>query len=98
MQGPAGGVERIALAAPVPAGVLLDTAPAVIERVASEADGVAMERAILALAGERDGIRIEITGGMNRPPMPRSEANVDPSATVVVVLPTPPLRLSIAIR
>ncbi|AWV23803.1 Carboxypeptidase G2 precursor [Roseomonas mucosa] len=38
-------------------------------RVASEADGVAMERAILALAGERDGIRIEITGGMNRPPM-----------------------------
>ena len=38
-------------------------------RVANEADGVAMERAILALAGERDGIRIEISGGMNRPPM-----------------------------
>ena len=28
---------------------------------------------------------------------PRSEANVEPSVVVIVVLPTPPLRLSIAI-
>ena len=38
-------------------------------RVASIEDGLAMEAAILGLAGERDGIRIAVTGGMNRPPM-----------------------------
>ncbi len=38
-------------------------------RVASLADGAEFEARILALAGEKDGIRIEVTGGMNRPPM-----------------------------
>ena len=38
-------------------------------RVATVEDGEAAERAILALAGERDGIRVGISGGMNRPPM-----------------------------
>ncbi|MFC0407806.1 M20 family metallopeptidase [Roseomonas elaeocarpi] len=41
-------------------------------RVATAEDGKAAERAILALAGERDGIRIEVSGGMNRPPMVES--------------------------
>ncbi len=38
-------------------------------RVATAEDGAALERAILGLAGEpEEGIRIEVTGGMNRPP------------------------------
>ena len=41
-------------------------------RVQSVADGAELERAILALAGERDGVRIVVTGGMNRPPMAES--------------------------
>ncbi|MBB5692481.1 M20 family metallopeptidase [Muricoccus pecuniae] len=36
-------------------------------RVATVADGERMEREIMALAGERDGITITIEGGMNRP-------------------------------
>ena len=38
-------------------------------RVATVPDGERIERAIHAMAGENDGIRIEVTGGMNRPPM-----------------------------
>jgi glutamate carboxypeptidase len=38
-------------------------------RVMTAEDGVRVERAILDLAGEpEDGITIEVTGGMNRPP------------------------------
>ncbi|MBU8542879.1 MULTISPECIES: M20 family metallopeptidase [Roseomonadaceae] len=37
-------------------------------RVPTIAEGERMEALILGLAGEQDGIRIEITGGMNRPP------------------------------
>ncbi|MBY0338402.1 MAG: M20 family metallopeptidase [Acetobacteraceae bacterium] len=43
-------------------------------RVATIEQGVAMERAILALAGEVDGVRIEVTGGMNRPPFAENDA------------------------
>ena len=45
-------------------------------RVGTVADGEEMEARILAMAGERDGVRIEITGGMNRPPMVESEASL----------------------
>jgi glutamate carboxypeptidase len=38
-------------------------------RVTSIPEGERIERLILAMAGEADGIRIEVTGGMNRPPM-----------------------------
>ncbi len=38
-------------------------------RVANIADGAEFAARILAMAGEQDGIRIEIAGGMNRPPM-----------------------------
>lgn len=38
-------------------------------RVATVPDGERIERLIHAMAGEHDGIRIEVTGGMNRPPM-----------------------------
>jgi glutamate carboxypeptidase len=38
-------------------------------RVTSIAEGERIERLILGMAGEADGIRIEVTGGMNRPPM-----------------------------
>lgn len=38
-------------------------------RVASIAEGERIERIILGMAGEADGIRIEVSGGMNRPPM-----------------------------
>jgi glutamate carboxypeptidase len=37
-------------------------------RVPTIALGEAMEAAILGLSGEQDGIRITVTGGMNRPP------------------------------
>ncbi|WP_426959567.1 M20 family metallopeptidase [Muricoccus radiodurans] len=37
-------------------------------RVATAADGERMEAAIRALAREEDGIKVTITGGMNRPP------------------------------
>ena len=40
VQGSPGGVERVARAAPVPAGVLLDAAPAAIEGVSGETDNV----------------------------------------------------------
>ena len=44
-------------------------------RVATAADGEALERAILGLAGEpEEGIRIEVTGGMNRPPFTETPA------------------------
>ena len=44
-------------------------------RVATAEDGVRVERAILALAGEpEEGIRIEVTGGMNRPPFAETDA------------------------
>ncbi len=44
-------------------------------RVATAEDGERVERAILALAGEpEDGIRIEVTGGMNRPPFAETPA------------------------
>ncbi len=43
-------------------------------RVATIADGERMEREILALAGERDGVSITITGGMNRPPFAENPA------------------------
>lgn len=44
-------------------------------RVATVEDGERAERAILALAGEpEEGIRIEVTGGMNRPPFAETEA------------------------
>ncbi|MFT8245613.1 M20 family metallopeptidase [Roseomonas sp. BN140053] len=45
-------------------------------RVDSIPDGEAMEREILALAGEADGIRISVSGGMNRPPMVESPENL----------------------
>ncbi|WP_198370448.1 M20 family metallopeptidase [Roseomonas rosulenta] len=38
-------------------------------RVTSIPEGKRIERIILGMAGEADGIRIEVTGGMNRPPM-----------------------------
>jgi glutamate carboxypeptidase len=38
-------------------------------RVTSIPEGERIERLILGMAGEADGIRIEVTGGMNRPPM-----------------------------
>ncbi|MBR0651319.1 M20 family metallopeptidase [Roseomonas terrae] len=38
-------------------------------RVATVPDGERIERLIHAMAGEAHGIRIEVTGGMNRPPM-----------------------------
>jgi glutamate carboxypeptidase len=38
-------------------------------RVTSIPEGERIERIILGMAGEADGIRIEVTGGMNRPPM-----------------------------
>lgn len=37
-------------------------------RVPTIAEGERLEALILGMAGEQDGIRIEITGGMNRPP------------------------------
>lgn len=37
-------------------------------RVPTVALGTEMERRILALAGESDGIKVTVTGGMNRPP------------------------------
>lgn len=44
-------------------------------RVSTEADGERVAKAILALAGEpEDGIRIEVTGGMNRPPFAETPA------------------------
>lgn len=44
-------------------------------RVATAADGARLERMILDLAGEpEEGIRIEITGGMNRPPFAETPA------------------------
>lgn len=43
-------------------------------RVATEADGEAFEARILGLAGERDGCRVEVAGGMNRPPMAETPA------------------------
>ena len=38
-----------------------------------------------------------IYGGVFEPGSPRSDASVEPSIAVMVVLPTPPLRLNIAI-
>lgn len=38
-------------------------------RVTSIAEGERIERLILGMAQDADGIRIEVTGGMNRPPM-----------------------------
>ncbi|WP_376087233.1 M20 family metallopeptidase [Roseomonas sp. CCTCC AB2023176] len=43
-------------------------------RVQTVADGERMEAAILALAYERDGIKVTVEGGMNRPPMAEDEA------------------------
>jgi glutamate carboxypeptidase len=39
--------------------------------------GLKMEAAVLGLAGEEDGIRITVTGGMNRPPFAESPAIVE---------------------
>jgi len=46
-------------------------------RVGTVADGEAMEAAILAMAGEHDGVYIEISGGMNRPPMVETAASLE---------------------
>lgn len=45
-------------------------------RVTSIADGAEFEARILALAGEHDGLRIAVTGGMNRPPMAETAENL----------------------
>lgn len=43
-------------------------------RVPTIPDGERLEAQILGLAGEHDGIRISVTGGMNRPPFAENEA------------------------
>ena len=45
-------------------------------RVVTPEDADEFERAILGLRAVDPDVRVEITGGMNRPPMPRSEGNV----------------------
>jgi glutamate carboxypeptidase len=42
-------------------------------RVKTAVDGRRMEQAILSMAGQRSGIEIEISGGMNRPPMEETD-------------------------
>lgn len=44
-------------------------------RVTSAAEGKRMEQAIAALQPKQDGVTLEITGGMNRPPFEFTEAN-----------------------
>lgn len=44
-------------------------------RVTSAAEGKRMEQAIGALQPKQDGVTLEITGGMNRPPFEFTEAN-----------------------
>ncbi len=46
-------------------------------RVPTVAEGERMEALILALAGENDGIRVTVTGGMNRPPFAETPAIVE---------------------
>jgi len=44
-------------------------------RVTSAAEGKRMEQAIASLKPKQDGVTLEITGGMNRPPFEFTEAN-----------------------
>jgi len=46
-------------------------------RVPTIAEGDRMEALILGLAGEEDGIRVTVTGGMNRPPFAETPAIVE---------------------
>ena len=43
-------------------------------RVASDADGIAMERALLGLAARTPGCTVRVEGGMNRPPFAETPA------------------------
>jgi len=45
-------------------------------RAPSLAEAERIVAAITALAGEQDGIRIEVTGGLNRPPLEESPAGL----------------------
>ncbi len=43
-------------------------------RVMDAAEAARVDAVMRALAPQRDGVKIEVTGGLNRPPMPRSAA------------------------
>ena len=45
-------------------------------RVMDVAEAARVDAVMRALAPQRDGVKIEVTGGLNRPPMPRSAATL----------------------